>query len=183
MGSILLKVFVGGYKLIYGKTGVFFFCRHTTKVAQALLGQILVFGPYQGIITETEAYRGQDDEASHAFRGMTPRTSIMFGQPGLSYVYFIYGKYYCLNIVTEPEGKPGAVLIRSIRLVNSPSIPIIGPGRVCRTLGITTAHNGLDLTTQDDFYVGSGQGNGLFQATPRIGIRKAIDKHWRFTEG
>jgi DNA-3-methyladenine glycosylase len=71
----------------------YFFCRHTHTVAQALLGQVLVFGSYQGIITETEAYRRQDDEASHAFRGMTPRASIMFGRPGMSDVYSIYGKY------------------------------------------------------------------------------------------
>ncbi len=161
------------------KLGVSFFCRHTTKVAQALLGQILVFGSHQGIITETEAYRGQDDEASHAFRGMTPRASIMFGKPGLSYVYFIYGKYYCLNIVTESEGEPGAVLIRGIKLIN-PLLSITGPGKVCRTLGITTAHNGLDLTTRDDFYIACGQESNSFQSTPRIGIRKAIDKHWRF---
>jgi DNA-3-methyladenine glycosylase len=157
-----------------------FFCRDTIKVAQDLLGQVLVFGSYQGIITETEAYRGEDDEASHAFRGMTPRSSIMFSQPGVSYVYFIYGKYYCLNIVTEAEGDPGAVLIRGIKLINPPYTNIAGPGKICRTFGITTAHNGLDLTTQHDFYVTSGQANNIFQATPRIGIRKAMDKNWRF---
>lgn len=162
------------------KLGSSFFCQHTINVAQALLGKTLVFGSYQGIITETEAYRGQDDEASHAFRGMTPRASIMFGRAGLSYVYFIYGKYYCLNIITEPEGEPGGVLIRGIKLINSP-LPITGPGKICRVLGITTAHNGLDLTTHDDFYItSSGQKNFTFQSTPRIGIKKAIDKHWRF---
>lgn len=161
------------------RLGLSFFCGNTIKVAQALLGQILVFGSHQGIITETEAHRGQDDEASHAFRGMTPRASIMFGQPGLSYVYFIYGKYYCLNIVTEPEGEAGAVLIRGIKLINPPTL-LAGPGKICRTLGITTAHNGLDLTTRDVFYIASGQVNNAFQSTPRIGIRKAINKHWRF---
>lgn len=162
------------------KLGSAFFCKNTINVAQALLGQSLVFGSYQGIITETEAYRGQDDEASHAFRGMTPRASIMFGRPGLSYVYFIYGKYYCLNIVTEPEGEPGGVLIRGIKLIN-PSLPISGPGKICRALGITTDHNGLDLTTHSNFYVASsGQTNFAFQSTPRVGIKKATDKHWRF---
>jgi DNA-3-methyladenine glycosylase len=162
------------------KLGHSFFCRHTTEVAQTLLGQVLVFGPYRGTITETEAYRGTDDEASHAFRGMTPRASIMFSRPGLSYVYFIYGKYYCLNVVIEPEGEPGAVLIRGIKLINSPYTIITGPGKICRTLGITTVHNGIDLTTQDNFYIASGKTNDIFQATPRISIRKAQDKHWRF---
>lgn len=162
------------------RLGPAFFGEHTTNVAQALLGKTLVFGAYQGIITETEAYRGQDDEASHAFRGMTPRASIMFGRPGLSYVYFIYGKYYCLNIITEPEGKPGGVLIRGIKLINS-SLPISGPGKICRVLGITTIHNGVDLTTHNNFYVASsGHTNFAFQSTPRIGIKKATDKHWRF---
>lgn len=161
------------------RLGFSFFCRHTAEVAQDLLGKMLVFGSYQGVITETEAYRGKDDEASHAFRGMTPRASIMFGRAGVSYVYFIYGKYYCLNIVTEAEGQPGAVLIRGIKLIN-PSVSIVGPGKLCQVLGITTLQNGLDLVTHQDFYVGSGQENNVFQATPRIGIRKALDKHWRF---
>lgn len=161
------------------RLGISFFARHTVEVAQDLLGKILVFGSHQGIITETEAYRGKDDEASHAFRGITPRSALMFGRAGMSYVYFIYGKYHCLNLVTEPEGEPGAVLIRGIKIIK-PAALIKGPGKLCQIFGITKLHNGLDLLTHNNFYVGEGEKNTVFQATPRIGIQKAINKHWRF---
>lgn len=157
-----------------------FFERHTTEVAQDLLGQVLVFGPHQGIITETEAYRGLDDEASHAFRGRTPRATIMYGCPGISYVYFIYGMYHCLNIVTERNNEPGAVLIRGIRLLSSPHTTVTGPGKLCQALGVTLAHNGLDLTLENNFYIAPRQEKLHFTATSRIGIKKAVDKQWRF---
>ena len=76
-----------------------FYDRHVTKVARDLLGKRLVFGAHEGIIMETEAYRGSDDPASHAARGLTPRNAVMFGPPGYSYIYFIYVMYHCLNIV------------------------------------------------------------------------------------
>jgi DNA-3-methyladenine glycosylase len=157
-----------------------FFSRHTTEVAQDLLGQVLVFGDYQGIITETEAYRGLDDEASHAFRGKTPRASIMYGPPGVSYVYFIYGMYYCLNIVTEADGEPGAVLIRGLKLLAPHETHLTGPGKLCRALNITTRHNGIDIVTSNDFYIATGSSPLSFKSTPRIGIKKATDKLWRF---
>jgi DNA-3-methyladenine glycosylase len=157
-----------------------FFSQHVVTVAQNLLGKILTFGPYQGIITETEAYRGADDPASHAFRGRTPRSSIMFGPPGFSYVYFIYGKYYCLNIVTEPEGEPSAVLIRGLRLFQPTSFPLTGPGKLCQHLGITTAHNGINLAAQEDFCILDGAPVQTIQTSPRIGIKSALDKYWRF---
>lgn len=156
-----------------------FFSRDTVEVAKDLIGKILVFGNYQGVIAETEAYKGQDDEASHAFRGVTPRSSLMFGRAGISYVYLIYGKYHCLNIVTETDGQPGAVLIRGIKLFQ-PSLLLNGPGKLCQKLEITKFHNGLDLLRHEDFYVTSGQGDTVYRATPRIGIRKAMDKPWRF---
>lgn len=156
-----------------------FFSRHTVDVAKDLIGKILVFGNYQGIIIETEAYRGKDDEASHAFRGITPRSSIMFGRAGISYVYLVYGKYYCLNIVSELDGKPGAVLIRGMNLLE-PSLLLDGPGKLCQALGITKQHNGLDLIHHQDFYVAEEQKNLTYKTTPRIGIRSAIDKYWRF---
>ena len=92
-----------------------FYNRSVVEVAQDLLGKTLVFFNFRGVITETEAYRGADDEASHAFKGPTPRSSIMYGPPGYSYVYLIYGLYHCLNIVTEAEGNPAAVLIRGLQ--------------------------------------------------------------------
>jgi DNA-3-methyladenine glycosylase len=154
-----------------------FFSRHTVEVAQDLLGKKLVYGDQEGIITETEAYRGSDDEASHASRGITPRTSLMFGEPGRAYIYFIYGMYYCLNIVTEEPPSPGAVLIRSAQF---PHKHIQGPGRLCKHLGLTKDQNGVDLLTSPTFYVLSQGEPVSYEATPRIGIQKAKDKLWRF---
>jgi DNA-3-methyladenine glycosylase len=130
-----------------------FFNRPTVQVAQDLLGKIMVFGSFGGIITETEAYVGQDDPACHAAKGITPRNAIMFGEAGFSYVYFIYGMYHCLNFVTEEEGFPAAVLIRGIQLIKPSPHLLNGPGKLCRHLGITRDHNGIDLTLHDSFYV------------------------------
>ena len=95
-----------------------FFEQSTQKVAQQLLGAQLTFGKKTGIITETEAYIGQDDPACHAARGLTPRTKIMYGPAGYSYVYLIYGMYYCFNIVTQQTGFPAAVLIRGLKTLD-----------------------------------------------------------------
>src|SRR5439155_5411109 len=91
-----------------------FYSRRTADVARDLLGKILVHGPAAGIIVETEAYLGGDDLAAHSARGVTPRTRVIFGPPGHAYVYFIYGMYECLNLICEPEGNPGCVLIRAL---------------------------------------------------------------------
>lgn len=162
------------------KLGRDFFNRHCTEVARDLLGQVLVFGNHRGIITETESYRGFDDPASHAFRGPTPRSKIMFGTPGLSYVYFIYGMYHCLNIVTEEEGSPSAVLIRGLKLLTPPCSLLNGPGKICREMKITREHSGIDLVTQEDFYVTTGEKIEEFKTTPRIGIKVGMDNQWRF---
>lgn len=115
-----------------------FFNRPTLKVAKELLGKILVRKIGQrkisGMITEVEAYVGPEDKASHASRGRTERTKIMFGKPGHWYVYLIYGMHYCLNIVTEKENYPAAILIRSVERVK-------GPGRVCRYFKIDKKFN------------------------------------------
>jgi DNA-3-methyladenine glycosylase len=153
-----------------------FYNRHCVDVAQDLIGETLIFGNFRGIITETEAYRGEDDEASHAFKGRTPRSGIMFGEPGYSYIYLIYGMYYCLNIVTESEGQAAAVLIRGLQL---PEISLNGPGKICKYLGISKVHHGLPLISSEDFYVAEGI-SLPYIATPRIGIRKATHKLWRF---
>src|SRR5579884_3826601 len=94
-----------------------FYERPTVTVARELLGKVLVHGPAAGIIVETEAYLGGDDLAAHSARGITDRTRVIFGPPGHAYVYFIYGMYECLNMVAEPEGKPGCVLIRALEPV------------------------------------------------------------------
>src|SRR5436190_12062781 len=91
-----------------------FYAGLTVDVARALLGKVLVHGTAAGIIVETEAYPGGDDRASHSSRGITNRTRVIFGPPGHAYVYFIYGMYECLNLVAEPEGTPGCVLIRAL---------------------------------------------------------------------
>src|SRR6266849_8198074 len=94
-----------------------FYARPAIEVARGLLGKLLVHGPTAGIIVETEAYPGGDDLASHSARGVTNRTRVVFGPPGHAYVYFIYGMYECLNIVAEPAGSPGCVLIRALEPV------------------------------------------------------------------
>src|SRR3982751_6153778 len=91
-----------------------FYERDTITVSKALLGKVLVHGNTAGMIVETEAYLGGDDLASHSARGITDRTRVIFGPPGHAYVYFIYGMYECLNLVAEPEGKAGCVLVRAL---------------------------------------------------------------------
>lgn len=154
-----------------------FFNRPTVEVAKDLLGKSLIFENFKGLITETEAYRGFDDEASHAYKGSTTRAAIMFGEPGYSYVYLIYGIHHCLNIVTESNGCPGAVLIRGLQL---PSLNLDGPGKICQHLGITRQHNGLNITTHPHFYLENGIDSFTYKTTSRIGIKKATDKLWRF---
>src|SRR5271157_3760102 len=96
-----------------------FFARDTVEVARNLLGKYLVrtrgSKRLVGWIVEVEAYRGRDDPASHAFRGLTPRNAPMFGEPGHAYIYFTYGNHYCLNITTQAPGTPGAVLFRAVQ--------------------------------------------------------------------
>src|SRR5579864_5733720 len=91
-----------------------FYLRPTIEVARELLGKVLVHGATAGIIVETEAYLGGDDLAAHSARGITDRTRVIFGPPGHAYVYFIYGMYECLNLVAEPAGQPGCVLVRAL---------------------------------------------------------------------
>jgi DNA-3-methyladenine glycosylase len=158
-----------------------FFKQSTLDVAKQLIGKILVFQNHKGIITETEAYFGFDDPASHAFRGKTPRTEVMFGEAGFTYVYLIYGMYHCLNFVTEDDGFPAAVLIRGIELINNKDAPLLnGPGKLCKYLGITKTHNNIDITKENDFYVACVNKQLPFISTPRIGIKEGKDKLWRF---
>lgn len=154
-----------------------FYNRHVVDVAKDLLGKTLYAGNIQGIITEVEAYRGADDEASHAFRGPTARASIMFDEPGFSYIYFIYGMYHCLNIVTEEKGSPSAVLIRSLKL---PDIHLNGPGKICKYLGLDKSHNGINLVSDNYLYLTKGIEVEKYKTTSRIGIKRALDKQWRF---
>ncbi len=149
-------------------------------VAQKLLGATLSHKHKQGLITETEAYRGADDPASHAYKGPTPRSKIMFGPSGVAYVYLIYGMHHCLNIVTEPEGTASAVLIRGVLLPDGTHLN--GPGKVCKYFGITRQHhNGQIINTPESLQLSLPSKTPPFSQTPRIGIKKeGLDKLWRY---
>ncbi|QGR02777.1 DNA-3-methyladenine glycosylase [Ehrlichia ruminantium] len=160
-----------------------FYEQKSLDVASNLLGKILQFNQHKGIIIETEAYIGQDDPAAHSFRGYTKRTSVMFGKAGFSYVYLIYGMYNCFNVVTEPQGFPAAILIRSIILLseNKPHTIVNGPGKLCKILQITREHNNIDITTNHNFCIcDTNLYIDNYICTPRIGISRAKDKFWRF---
>jgi DNA-3-methyladenine glycosylase len=156
-----------------------FFMQPTVAVAQDLLGKRLYFYGKTGLITETEAYVGFDDPACHAARGKTKRNAAMFLRAGHTYVYMIYGMYSCLNVVTEEEGFPAAVLIRGVDLVIAGK-KLDGPGKLCRGLGIDKSHNGVDLINNKDFSVLDSSLAVGFAATTRIGISQGQDKLWRF---
>ncbi len=164
-----------------------FYARPTLEVAPELLGKYIVFnspaGKKVGRISEVEAYLGLDDPASHAFRGPTPRTQVMFGEAGFSYVYFIYGMHSCLNVITEQAGKPGGVLIRAVQPVEGipEGIKTDGPAKFCKAFGITRTQNGLDLVTSEELYLEDrGFTPQKIFTTPRIGISKNTEKLWRF---
>lgn len=157
-----------------------FFLQDTNTVSTNLIGKLLCFHNFQGIITETESYIGVDDPACHAARGITKRTKIMFGLAGFSYVYFIYGKYYCLNVVTEALNFPAATLIRGIKLVHPPYTYLDGPGKLCQCLGINLTHNAIDMTLSKAFYIKDIGYQLSYKSTPRVGISKGVDKTWRY---
>jgi len=157
----------------------------------------LVFESSQGRlsarIVEVEAYIGQGDPACHAARGKTARNAPMFGPGGFSYDYFIYGMYNCLNFVTETEGLPAALLLRAAEPVdgietmrfNSPRERkdvrlLAGPGKLCRSMGITTDHTNLDLTNSAIYLQDCGQPVKGVAKAPRVGIKQGTDLLWRF---
>jgi len=171
-----------------------FYAQHTVEVARGLLGKILVHGGTAGIIAETEAYLGGDDLAAHSARGITNRTRVIFGPPGHAYVYFVYGMHECLNIVAEPSGKPGCVLIRAaqplagieIMRKRRPTAHTVeklasGPGNLTRVFGITRAQNGVDVT-RGALVVRRWKEERAFeiQVTPRVGIRHCTNWPLRF---
>lgn len=173
-------------------------------MARELLGKVLVRDSGKlrltARIVEVEAYLGENDPAAHAAAGNTARTSILFGPPGYAYVYFIYGKHYCLNVSCEHEGKAGSVLFRALEpllgieemalardiAVHGPRDLIrltSGPGRLAEAFGITRARdNGCDLTSASSalWIARDGFRAKGFQITPRIGISKAADQPLRY---
>jgi DNA-3-methyladenine glycosylase len=173
--------------------GAEFFARRTAVVARELLGQVLELERADGIfaatILETEAYLGVEDEASHSRRGRTPRSAIMFGPPGVAYVYFIYGMYHCLNAVTEPEGVGAAVLIRALDPDVAGRRPaaawtrrsLDGPGRLCREFGIDLRMNGWDLArSRLRLLRGRPVPDADIVIGPRVGIKRSVDLPLRF---
>jgi len=177
-------------------------------VAPWLLNKVLVRGARSGRIVEVEAYHGANDAASHAYRGLTPRTAVMFGPPGFLYVYFTYGMHWCANVVCGPEGEAAAVLIRALAPMSGleamraarPAARLErdlcnGPAKLCQALGITGADNGVDLVAATGRGARPGASDAsaavrlLDDGTPpprrpgrgtRIGIREATEKRWRF---
>ena len=131
----------------------------------------------EGLITETEAYRGGEDRACHASKGMTPRTEVMFGDGGYVYMYLIYGMYWMLNVVASERGIPQAVLVRGIRGTG-------GPGRLTRKLGLDATFKGEDLVSSERIWIEDGQAKPDYSVTPRVGIDYAgepwVSKPWRF---
>jgi DNA-3-methyladenine glycosylase len=162
----------------------------TVQVAKNLLGKYLVRETKQGLqagrIVEVEAYVGPTDLACHASKGRTKRTEVMFGMPGVAYVYMIYGMYHCFNVVTEREGFPAAVLVRGLEILNSAPAVISGPGRVCRLFEIDRRLTGLDLTEGKVLWLedrGDRVSPRRVARSPRIGVDYAgvwALKPWRF---
>ncbi|MEQ1794623.1 MAG: DNA-3-methyladenine glycosylase [Nitrospira sp.] len=164
-----------------------YFSRPTVQVARSLVGKYLVrvLGGREvaGRIIEVEAYVGPQDKACHASKGRTQRTEVLFHAAGTAYVYLIYGMYHCLNVVTEREEFPAAVLIRAIEVDGR---LIDGPGRLCRALQIDRSMNRMDLTAQDSLWF-EDRGARILRkhvaALPRIGVDYAgawAQKPWRF---
>lgn len=161
-----------------------FYRRPTVEVARDLLGKLLVRveSPSHtrvARVVEVEAYLGERDLASHARRGPTPRSAIMFGPPGFLYVYLVYGMHHCMNVVTEDDGVAGAVLLRAAAPVSGIEVegdvrPLTGPGKLCGGLGISRAHNGLDLCVDGRFFLGhDGAPAPRQKRSARIGVAYA----------
>src|SRR5437870_9131108 len=177
-----------------------FYARPTLKVTEDLLGKVLVHrtreGIASGVIVETEAYIGEDDPACHASFGRTARSEPLFGPPGFAYVYLNYGVHYLMNAVTEADGFPGAVLIRALqpldgvdlmRTRRAPDGRAIddydlcrGPGNLTRALGITIKDNRVDLSASKLMIEDRGISVGEVATGPRIGIRVAVGRPWRY---
>lgn len=157
-----------------------FYARPALEVARDLLGTLLVVegvaGRRVGRIVEVEAYLGEHDLASHSAKGRTPRTEVMFGPAGRSYVYLIYGMHHCFNVVTDGEGVASAVLVRGVEPVEGipPGERTDGPGRLCRVLGVNLNHNGLWLDS-DRLHLSPGTPvpEARVARGPRIGVEYA----------
>jgi DNA-3-methyladenine glycosylase len=174
-----------------------FYEQEVTAVARLLLGKRLVRRAagqlLSGVITETEAYRGEEDLACHAKSGYTPRTAVMYGPAGHAYVYFTYGMHWCLNAVCSAEGFPAAVLLRAVwpltgleemakrrgRFARAQWCN--GPAKICQAFFIDRVQNGVDLcTTENDLWIEDGPEilPERITASPRVGIQ-SVPEPWR----
>lgn len=175
-----------------------FYAAHTTTVARKLIGCVIRHGATSGMIVETEAYLGEGDRAAHFWRGKTPRTEVIFGPPGHAYVYFVYGMHECFNVVTEPDGVPGAVLIRAVEPltglaemarrrygrqdeVRSLHALTNGPAKLAEALAITRAHNGCRLD-RGALTIRTWRKNepAEIEITTRIGVSHSADLPLRY---
>jgi DNA-3-methyladenine glycosylase len=189
-----------------------FFDRPATEVAPELLGCVLVHSSADGEVAaevvEVEAYMGSADPASHAFRGMTGRNEVMFGDPGHAYVYFTYGMHFCVNLVCQPAGVASAVLLRAGRVVAGAELAVArrlgssghavvagtrqyellasGPARLCQALGVARAQNGLDVCDPSGELricapAGfTGLSDDLIATGPRVGVSSGAEVPWRY---
>ena len=175
-----------------------FYERETVTVAKQLIGKTLTRKfrgkKLSGIITETEAYRGKDDLASHAATKMTERNKVMFGPVGKSYVYFTYGMYFMLNVVAKSKRQDaGAVLIRGIfpqegiktmiknRGIKDLSKITNGPAKITMAMNISMKENNVDMTKNSTIYISDGIPIKKIKKSPRVGISKAVEKEWNFS--
>jgi DNA-3-methyladenine glycosylase len=176
-----------------------FYNRPTLAVARELIGarlvRILDGVKLVGLITETEGYIGETDLGCHAKAGRTPRTQVMYGEPGYAYVYFTYGHHWMLNAVTEQEGFPAAVLIRAIQPIEGAEVMLkrrngrdtFGPGKLCQAMGIGKGENTVDLTESDSglwIEAGVQVPDSAVTKSPRVGLNNVPEpwksKPWRF---
>ena len=174
-----------------------FYRRDPREVAPDLLGKLLVSGDRAGRIVEVEAYLGGIDPAAHTYRGRTPRNEVMYGPPGLLYVYFTYGMHWCANAVCGEEDEGVAVLLRALepvrgleemRAARGPAARrdldlCRGPARLCQALGITGAHNGIDLVRRESGITIEDDGTPPPDdpvVTTRVGITQGADSLWRW---
>jgi DNA-3-methyladenine glycosylase len=175
------------------RLGADFFDRSVHDVARDLVGCTLLHGGVGGVIVETESYEAADP-ACHAFGGLTPRNAVLFGPPGIAYVYFSYGVHNLLNAVAEPEGSAAAVLIRALeptagldamrerRGREAAEELCSGPGKLTQALGVGLDANGASLTEEPFEVRGREEAwRGVEVVTgPRVGISKATELPWRF---
>ncbi|MFQ6069750.1 MAG: DNA-3-methyladenine glycosylase [Candidatus Aminicenantales bacterium] len=178
-----------------------FFERHTLQVVQDIIGRVLVHeseeGLTSGVVVEAEAYRGEDDPASFASKGKTKRSEMLFAPPGRAFVYLTYGMYHLLNIITEKEAFPAAILIRALEPREGISLMkerrgreelkelCSGPGKLCQALGVDLSLNGEEVfSPRSRLYFTQGKGvrkNLVWR--PRIGINEGKDRFWRVYDG